>query len=63
MEARINSHPLLNPGPVVSSRIRNLKPYDPVSSLQTIKSRPGITHFKLDWNEATIPPSPKVAAT
>jgi histidinol-phosphate aminotransferase len=59
MEAR-KSHPLLNDTPRISGRIKNLKPYDPVSSLDTIKQHPEIDHFKLDWNETTIPPSPRV---
>lgn len=38
----------------------SLSPYDPVSSLQRIWATPGQVPFKLDWNESTIPPSPKV---
>jgi histidinol-phosphate aminotransferase len=59
MEAR-KTHPLLTESLEVSNRIKNLKPYDPVSSLDNIKQNPEITHFKLDWNETTVPPSPKV---
>jgi len=59
MEAR-RTHPLLKASPTISERIKQLKVYDPVSSLEKIKRRPDITHFKLDWNETTIPPSPKV---
>jgi len=62
MEAR-KSHPLLNPNPLISQRVAHLKPYDPVSSLDTIKHNPKISHYKLDWNETTVPPSPKVKET
>lgn len=44
----------------VAARVRLTKPYDPVSSLQAIRSNPHIVHYKLDWNESTICPSPKV---
>ena len=47
-------------GPPVAARVRRAKPYDPVSSLQAIRCNRGITHYKLDWNESTIEPSPKV---
>lgn len=60
MEARPELHPLYFRGPDVSDRVKNLKPYDAVSSLDLIKANPGVEHFKLDWNESTIPPSPKV---
>lgn len=60
MEARHELHPLLNRGPEVSDRVRNLTIYDTVSSLDAIKRKPGMTHFKLDWNESTVPPSPRV---
>ncbi|RJO69588.1 MAG: histidinol-phosphate aminotransferase family protein [Myxococcales bacterium] len=43
-----------------SRSVRDLAPYDPVSSLPRILERPEMEHFKLDWNECTIPPSPKV---
>ncbi|HEY0132999.1 MAG TPA: aminotransferase class I/II-fold pyridoxal phosphate-dependent enzyme, partial [Nannocystis sp.] len=33
-----------------------------MSSLDRIWARPGIEHFKLDWNEASVPPSPRVYA-
>ncbi|RME27641.1 MAG: histidinol-phosphate transaminase [Deltaproteobacteria bacterium] len=59
MEA-LKNHPLLEGKVQVSSRIRELAPYDPVSSLDAIKSRPGMVHYKLDWNETTVPPSPRV---
>ncbi len=44
----------------VADVVKGLKPYEPVSSLPRILERPEIEHFKLDWNESTIPPSPKV---
>ena len=40
--------------------LENLAPYDPVSSLEKIWSKSDQVPFKLDWNEATIPPSPRV---
>ena len=40
--------------------LQNLSPYDPVSSLARIWDKPGQEPLKLDWNEATIPPSPRV---
>lgn len=46
------------PAPV--SWVNDLAPYDPVSSLVKIWNKPAQTPFKLDWNESTIPPSPKV---
>jgi len=49
-----------NPADNVSEYVRNIAPYDAVSSLTKIMSRTQITHYKLDWNEATVPPSPKV---
>ncbi|MBW2699835.1 MAG: histidinol-phosphate aminotransferase family protein [Deltaproteobacteria bacterium] len=60
MEARPELHPLLSPAPKVSKRVAKLNPYDPVCSREKIKQRPELTHFKLDWNESTIQPSPKV---
>lgn len=47
-----------SPAPV--KYLDSLKPYDPVSSLAKIWSKPTQVPFKLDWNEATVPPSPKV---
>ena len=47
-----------SPAPV--KYLDGLKPYDPVSSLAKIWSKPNQVPFKLDWNEATVPPSPKV---
>jgi len=60
MEVKTSDHPLLDSKPRISERVKDLKPYDPVSSLDNIKANPGIVHLKLDWNETTIPPSPKV---
>lgn len=40
--------------------VRDVKPYQAVSSLEAIQSRPWQVPLKLDWNESTIPPSPKV---
>jgi len=41
--------------------VETLAPYDAVSSLSAIKSLPkGTIPLKLDWNESSIPPSPKV---
>ena len=48
------------PRPSVAARVRLTKPYDPVSSLQAIKHNRHLDHYKLDWNESTIAPSPKV---
>ncbi|MBN2493060.1 MAG: histidinol-phosphate aminotransferase family protein [Deltaproteobacteria bacterium] len=60
MEAEPRNHPLLTRLPEIADRIERLDPYDPACSRETIKLRPGIEHFKLDWNESTISPSPKV---
>ena len=46
--------------PAVARGVARLKPYDPTTSLDRIQARPDQTPYKLDWNEATIPPSPKV---
>jgi len=40
--------------------LTHLSPYRAVSSLDRIWERPGEQHFKLDWNEASVPPSPRV---
>ncbi len=41
--------------------VEKLSPYDAVSSLAAIKSLPkGMVPLKLDWNESSIPPSPRV---
>lgn len=63
MEASLKTQVLHHQAPEISERIRDLQPYDPVSSLTKIKQNKDITHFKLDWNETTIPPSPKVIAS
>lgn len=47
-------------GPSVAMRVQSVKPYDPVSSLQAIKCNRDLIHYKLDWNESTIEPSPRV---
>jgi histidinol-phosphate aminotransferase len=44
----------------VADTVRELSPYQAVSSLDHIAARPDQVPLKLDWNEATIPPSPKV---
>lgn len=46
--------------PEVATPIMGIKPYDPVSSRTKMVRRPEMEHFKLDWNESTIPPSPRV---
>jgi histidinol-phosphate aminotransferase len=61
MEAKPFTHPLFIESPRISERVVDLKPYDPVSSLDTIRKNPNISHYKLDWNETTIQPSPKVS--
>lgn len=48
--------PALRPVPSLA----NLSPYRAVSSLDRIWERPSEQHFKLDWNEASVPPSPRV---
>ncbi len=46
----------------VAPAVRELTPYETVTSQAAIEARPdGQTTFKLDWNEATIAPSPRVA--
>ena len=40
--------------------IKNLSPYSPTSSMDIINERAEQRPFKLDWNEATILPSPTV---
>jgi histidinol-phosphate aminotransferase len=45
----------------VAPAVRELTPYIAVTSQAAIEARPdGETTFKLDWNEATIAPSPRV---
>jgi histidinol-phosphate aminotransferase len=46
--------------PAVAARVQSSKPYDPVSSLQAIKANRRMIHYKLDWNESTVAPSPRV---
>ncbi|NOZ87538.1 MAG: histidinol-phosphate aminotransferase family protein [Deltaproteobacteria bacterium] len=44
--------------------VRELEPYDVVSSRQDMKRHAEtLTCYKLDWNEATVPPSPNVHAS
>ncbi len=45
----------------VATHVANVRAYEPVSSLDRILARPWQEPLKLDWNESTIPPSPKVA--
>ncbi|MSP71890.1 MAG: histidinol-phosphate aminotransferase family protein [Myxococcales bacterium] len=44
----------------VARTIREVKPYLATSSLEAIHGRPDQVPLKLDWNESTVPPSPKV---
>ena len=44
----------------VARRIQGIKPYATISSRQLIDSHPDRPVFKIDWNEATVPPSQKV---
>lgn len=44
----------------VAQTVAAVKPYKCVSSLDEIHARPGQEPHKLDWNEATVPPSPRV---
>lgn len=51
------------PAPLqVARSVRALEPYQAVSSLDHIQERPRQTPHKLDWNESTVPPSPRVHA-
>ncbi len=43
-----------------SGPVRDVQPYQAVSSLDEIHARPEQVPHKLDWNEATVPPSPRV---
>ncbi len=48
-------------GPRPSRLVAGLAPYDAVSSLQKMKGAdPCWPPLKLDWNESTVPPSPRV---
>ncbi len=49
--------------PEVPAFIADIEPYSGVSSFGKILKNPEITHYKLDWNESTITPSPKVKKT
>lgn len=44
----------------VAETVKSIQPYIPTSSLNKIEQKPEQVPFKLDWNESTIPPSPKV---
>ncbi len=44
----------------VARHVQDVRPYEPVSSLDSIRARPWQEPLKLDWNESTIPPSPLV---
>lgn len=45
----------------VAPAVAELTPYEAVTSQAAIEALPdGQTTFKLDWNEATVPPSPRV---
>ncbi|MCA9525977.1 MAG: histidinol-phosphate aminotransferase family protein [Myxococcales bacterium] len=58
---RIAPRPPIIEGTIeVAGPIRHLKPYQAVSSLEHIHARPEQAPLKLDWNEATVPPSPRV---
>ncbi|MBM4320583.1 MAG: histidinol-phosphate aminotransferase family protein, partial [Deltaproteobacteria bacterium] len=48
------------PQVAVARDVQEVRPYEAVSSLDQILSRPGQQPLKLDWNESTIPPSPRV---
>ena len=57
---RLPLHLIGGEGVEVADTVKDLKPYEAVSSFDRILERPEMEHFKLDWNEATIPPSPSV---
>ncbi|MCA9538910.1 MAG: histidinol-phosphate aminotransferase family protein [Myxococcales bacterium] len=44
----------------IATPVRAVRPYQAVSSLELIHARPEQVPHKLDWNEATVPPSPRV---
>jgi histidinol-phosphate aminotransferase len=44
----------------VGRHIRDIQPYVAVSSLEAMRGEPNRESFKIDWNEATVPPSPAV---
>ncbi len=58
--ARLEVITSFNHSDLVSRYVRNVAPYDAVSSLEKIRQRSQITHYKLDWNESTQSPSTKV---
>jgi len=60
MEARSKRQELDPEQPVIARRVEQLKPYEAVSSREKIDRNPSLRHHKLDWNESTIQPSPKV---
>jgi len=69
LQGRLSPFPRLPrpaPGEVptipVAECIKDVRPYEPVQSLSAIALRPDVEPLKLDWNESTIQPSPKVAA-
>ncbi len=53
----LNEHPVIE----VARHVQGLKPYQVVSSLDHIQAHPEQTPYKIDWNESTVLPSPKVA--
>ncbi len=53
-------HPARATSFAVAETVRELQPYQAVSSLEQIGARPDQVPHKLDWNEATVPPSPRV---
>ncbi len=67
LQGRLSTFPRLpRPAPdqaptiPVAEAIRDVRPYEPVQSLAAIAQRPELEPLKLDWNESTVPPSPKV---
>ena len=46
--------------PEVNEAVKSIKPYVATSSLDKIAQRPEDVAYKLDWNESTIAPSPRV---
>ena len=58
-EQRVNETP--NTTPRCKAQLAELEPYEPVSSLDDIRAYPYEDEpLKLDWNESTIAPSPRV---
>jgi histidinol-phosphate aminotransferase len=47
------------PPPPPARAVRDLSPYEATSSRDTIDARPSQLPLKLDWNESTLPPSPR----